>query len=195
MSGNSFQEITSCTLIYSPPRKIHFPLQSWHNPMRILYWRIKSRAGKARWPEHSWTKSRGKVTTTHKTTTGCVRSHLRHPKTWVKKCVSRKIHLVINFWEENIITYTMFMQWDKIILIFHQSYPNLNLFKNRWVNPASESWERRAMTGFVLGLFFPWTWSNGINVIWTVKFQPEPKKSFAQFPCYLKSLSLKRLQF
>lgn len=103
MSGNSFQEITSCTLIYSPPRKIHFPLQSWHNPMRILYWRIKSRAGKARWPEHSWTKSRGKMTTTYKTTPGCVRSHLRHPKTWVKKCVSRKIHPVINFWEYNNI--------------------------------------------------------------------------------------------
>lgn len=56
LSGNSFQETTSCTLINSPPRKIHFPLQSWHNPMKILYWRRKSTNGSPRWPEHFHTK-------------------------------------------------------------------------------------------------------------------------------------------
>ena len=80
MSGNSFQETTSCTLINSPPRKIHFPLQSWHNPMRILYWRIKSTNGSTRWPERFCTKSREEVTTPpkqHLTVWG----HFRHPKT------------------------------------------------------------------------------------------------------------------
>lgn len=98
MSGSSFQETTSCTLINSPPRKIHFPLQSWHTPMRILYWRIKSTNGSTRWPEHFSTKSREEVTTTPKTMSDCLRS-LQAPQDLGEKMrVFRKIHHVINFW-------------------------------------------------------------------------------------------------
>ena len=134
--------------------------------------------------------------------------HLRNPKTWVKKmCVFRKIHHVINFWEVTYIYVYMceymctctYIQCScnetKSFWIFRQRYPSLALFKTDGVNPGSESWELSAMTGFVLELFFTWIWSNGINVIWTLEIQPEPRKSFAPFPCYLKSLSWKRLQF
>lgn len=101
LSGNSFQETTSCTLINSPPRKIHFPLQSWQNPMRILYWRIKSINGNTRWLEHFHTKSREEVTTPPKTTPNCLRRSPQEPQNLGEKtCVFRKIHHAINFWED-----------------------------------------------------------------------------------------------
>ena len=59
-----FRKRTWYTLLYPTLRKIHFPLKSSHNPMRILYWESKSStAGRATGPEHCRTKSRGKGTT------------------------------------------------------------------------------------------------------------------------------------
>ena len=124
---------------------------------------------------------------------------------WKYACIQKNPSCYY-FWEDiyiYIYIYTHTHTHTYSVHAMRQNHSDLSIgatqvwtcLKTEGVNPGIESWELRAMTGFVLELFFTWIWSNGINVIWTLKFQPEPRKSFAQFPCYLKSLSWKCLQF
>lgn len=195
MSGwwQFFSEQLLIILISSPPRKIHFPLQSWHNPMRILYWKRKAQmAALGDLNTFTLQNQRGGISfLKHLTVWG---GHLRNPKTWVKKCVYSEKFIMLLIFEAtyiyvyillNICVYTYIQcscNETKSFWIFRGGYPSLTLFKTDGVNPDSESWELSAMTGFVLELFFALVWSNGINMWFELWNPAEPQSLFAPFP-------------
>lgn len=169
MSGSSFSGENFVTpSIRENPFSFKKLTQSYENP--LLGIKVKRR-----WQSYVTWKLLDKITEegdNHRTMPVCGEFTSETTELGWKTVYTEKSILLLTF--ENKIICTMFMQWDKITLIFNQNSPNLG----KTDESAYQSlWERRATAGFVLGLFFQYIWPNGINVIWTLEFQPEPKKS------------------